>query len=136
MFLLNKRQDDKKLLIQAASSGSSGDPKLFYELFRTPSWETLMTFTRENARTYYFFFYLEKRMLMIFNEQRVKHLFKKAWTRRWTICRKTSATRSPQWRPSPLALPPPLVHKISAYARIVRLRTRVVGQTVKCVVFH
>lgn len=43
-----------KLLVRAASSASSGDPSTFYEVFKTNSWETLMTFTRENARMYYF----------------------------------------------------------------------------------
>ena len=42
---------DVKLLVRVASSRGQ-DPKLFEELFATDSWQTLMTFTRESARTY------------------------------------------------------------------------------------
>ncbi|KAH8120614.1 polyubiquitin-tagged protein recognition complex, Npl4 component, partial [Phellopilus nigrolimitatus] len=42
-------EDDMKLLVRATSSASSGDPQIFQELFKSGSWETLMTFTRENA---------------------------------------------------------------------------------------
>ncbi|KAL5535116.1 NPL4 [Sanghuangporus sanghuang] len=41
--------NDMKLLVRAASSAGSEDQQVFYELFRTSSWETLMTFARENA---------------------------------------------------------------------------------------
>lgn len=47
--VLTRVQDARKLLVRAAASASSGDPKLFYEFFQTNSWETLMTFTKENA---------------------------------------------------------------------------------------
>ncbi|THH04749.1 hypothetical protein EW145_g5290 [Phellinidium pouzarii] len=42
-------EDGLKLLMRAVSSTNPGDPQNFYELFKTGSWETLMTFTRENA---------------------------------------------------------------------------------------
>ncbi|KAI5124405.1 hypothetical protein M0805_008289 [Coniferiporia weirii] len=42
-------EENMKQLMRAASSASSGDPQAFYELFKSESWETLMTFTRENA---------------------------------------------------------------------------------------
>ena len=48
-------QEDVKLLIRAASSGSSGLQQPFFELFKTGSWETLMTFTRESARKFHNF---------------------------------------------------------------------------------
>lgn len=43
-------QDDAKLLAQAVLAGSSGKQQGFINLFKTNSWETLMTFTRESAR--------------------------------------------------------------------------------------
>jgi nuclear protein localization protein 4 homolog len=46
-------QEDMKILIRVASSPNLlADPSLLDPLFATDSWHTLITFTRETARTY------------------------------------------------------------------------------------
>ena len=41
-----------KVLVRTVSSVNSGGSEIWRELCKTDGWQTLMTFTRENTRTY------------------------------------------------------------------------------------
>jgi nuclear protein localization family protein 4 len=49
-FSIRNLQNDMKILAKAASSTNADNGKGFEEVFKTDSWQTLMTFTRENSR--------------------------------------------------------------------------------------
>lgn len=143
-------QEDVKLLIRAASSGSSGLQQPFFELFKTGSWETLMTFTRESARkSPPFTTFVLSQSTDVLSFSHLLLLYKKPANNPraklsmliWMNCRKISAIRLQLWRRRTLRqrrqeLAVPARLRMSAFVLIAPSRTVTEGQTVKCVCCH
>ena len=135
-----------RLFIKAASSASTSEStQVFYDLFQTQSWATMMTFAQESARKSLFQKGNTSRSFSLFTSLSFKprRLPPNLWTLIWTSCRRTFVSRFGKWKgwsrrrvqgraetevqDRALAL---------GFARIARLRTRTEARIVKCVCYR
>ena len=127
-----------RLFIKAASSATSEDAQVFYDLFQTQSWATMMTFAQESARESIFIFFSTSNSLLLFLKRRLRYL--SPWTQTWTSCPMTFASRSNKWKRWTRLVQERVEARgrarASESARTVPSRTRTEALIAKCVCYH
>ena len=135
---LTSAKDDMRLFIKAASSATSEDAQVFYDLFQTQSWATMMTFAQESARESVFISFSTTNSFLRILKRRLRYL--NPWIQIWTSCPMIFGSRSNKWKRWTHLVQGRVEARgrarASESARTVPLRTRTEALIAKCVCYH